>query len=214
MGIIATILQAVPIGLVLAISPGAALFGIIQTSIAKGFKAGILFALGIAFSDILIISLCLWGLAGSMENPTTRLLLSILGGIILITYGLITFFNKKSKLSAKRQQEVISDSQAAPIKLYQCFGKGAIFNFTNPFVWVLWIGIMPYSGHEIKIRILFFACILVTIFLIDIAKSFFSNKIKNMITHETGYVINRIVGLVFCLLGVIMIVRMLCELYI
>ena len=213
MGIVATILQAIPIGFVIAITPGAALFGIIQTSISRGFKAGILFALGITISDILIISLCLWGMVSIMDNPTIRFTLSILGGLILIVYGLFTFFNKKSDFSVKKQKEVLDSTGTTSIKPYQCFFKGFAFNFTNPFVWVLWLGITPYSGNTTQLHILFFVSILLTVFIIDLMKSFFAGKIKNIITHQVGYIINRVVGLVFCLLGVIMIVRMSVELY-
>lgn len=212
MGIVATILQAVPIGLVISVTPGAALFGIIQTSISKGFKAGVFFALGIALSDIIVLSLCIWGLANVMEEPRTRLIMSVLGGIILISYGLFTFLNRKTKLTSKRR-EVIEKAPTLQIKPYQCIAKGFVFNFTNPFVWVLWIGILPYSGDTVRMQILFFACILLSVFIVDLLKSFFAGKIKNMITHEVGYIINRIVGLIFCLLGVIMIIRMLVELY-
>lgn len=213
MHILSTILQAIPIALAISVAPGAAFLGIIQTSLNNGFKAGILFALGIAFSDIILIGLCLWGTAGIMHNPTAKLLFSILGGIILIGYGLVTFFNRKRPVKTRHQEEVLNDPRTDRLGKFKYPMQGFAFNITNPFVWILWIGIAPYSGPNINLQILFFACILLTIFCIDMLKSFFAGKLKKAITYEVAFIVNRVVGVVFCALGIFMIVRMLLELY-
>ena len=213
MNIVATILQAIPIALAISVTPGAAFLGIIQTSLNNGFKAGILFALGIACSDMILIALCLWGTAGIMHNETAKLLFSILGGLILIGYGLVTFFNRKKPIKTRHQEEVLNDPRSNKLGKFKYPMQGFAFNITNPFVWILWLGIAPYSGPNINLQILFFACILLTIFCIDMLKSFFAGKLKKAITYEVAFIINRVVGVVFCVLGVVMIVRMLLELY-
>ena len=213
MNILSTILQAIPIALAISVAPGAAFLGILQTSLNNGFKAGILFALGIAFSDMILIALCLWGTAGIMHNETAKLLFSILGGIILIGYGLVTFFNRKKPLKTRHQEEVLNDPRSNKLGRFKYPMQGFAFNITNPFVWILWLGISPYSGPNINLQILFFACILLIIFCIDMLKSFFAGKLKKAITYEVSFVVNRIVGIVFCVLGIVMIVRMLVTLY-
>ena len=183
MHILSTILQAIPIALAISVAPGAAFLGIIQTSINNGFKAGILFALGIAFSDMILIGLCLVGTASIMQNPTAKLLFSVLGGIILIVYGLITFFNRKRPVKTRHQEEVLNDPRSNKLGKFKYPMQGFAFNITNPFVWILWLGIAPYSGENINLQILFFACILLTIFCIDMLKSFFAGKLKKAITY-------------------------------
>lgn len=212
MNLLSTILTAIPFALAISIAPGAAFFGIIQTSITKGFKSGMRFAIGISCSDLILISLCLWGLASIMQNEKARLVSSFIGGSILIIYGLSSFFNKKSKLNEKHQQEVLSRPEKSSSNFTQ-YAKGFIFNFTNPFVWLLWIGITPYSGTELNSQIPFFLTIVAMVFSIDCMKSFFAGKIKNAITPNIAFLINRIVGIVFCALGVYMIVKMLLILY-
>lgn len=212
MSILSTILTALPIALAISITPGAAFFGIIQTSLEKGFKSGMQFALGIAFSDFLLISLCIWGLANVMQNEIARLVCSIIGGSILIIYGIVSFFNKKPKLGEKHQREVLEKTEKKNHFLSH-FAKGFIFNFTNPFIWILWIGITPYSGSVLQYQILFFLTILGTVFSIDCLKSYFAGKIKNAITPNIAYLINRIVGLVFCGLGIFLIAKMLVTIY-
>ena len=213
MNIVATILQAIPIALAISVAPGAAFLGIIQTSLNNGFKAGILFALGIACSDVILIALCLLGTAGIMHNETAKLLFSILGGIILIGYGLVTFFNRKKPIKTRHQEEVLNNPRSNKLGKFKYPMQGFAFNITNPFVWILWLGIAPYSGANINLQVLFFACILLTIFCIDMLKSFFAGKLKKVVTYEVAFVINRVVGIIFCVLGVVMIARMLVTLY-
>lgn len=211
MNLLSTILTAIPFALAISIAPGAAFFGIIQTSLTKGFKSGMRFAIGISLSDLTLIALCLWGLASIMQNEKARLIASFIGGSILIIYGLSNFFNKKSKLNEKHQQEVLRSESSSSI--FTQYAKGFIFNFTNPFVWLLWIGITPYSGAEINLQMLFFLTIVATVFSIDCMKSFFAGKIKNAITPNVAHLINRIVGIVFCGLGIFMIIKMLLTIY-
>lgn len=212
MTLLPTILTALSFAFAISIAPGAAFFGIIQTSISKGFKAALHFAMGIALSDIILISLCIWGLANVMQNETTRLLSSFIGGSILIIYGLVTFFNKKSKLQDKRNCDMLQSSGKVTTRATQ-FAKGFLFNFTNPFVWILWIGVTPYSGTTLTAQVLFFTSIIICVFSFDCLKSFFAWKIKNAITPNIAYLINRVVGVIFCILGCSMIIKMLISIY-
>ena len=203
------LLRAIPIGLTISISPGAALFGIIQTSLSKGFKSSIIFALGIALSDMLFIALSLWGLSSVMDDPQTRIIAAFIGGAVLIAYGLYTIFSKHSKVSSKQQQHVMAKdtSNDGHLHILKTISKGFLFNFVNPCAWILWLSILPFSGDRIEQRCFFFLCILCTIFAVDILKSFFAGKIKNSITPKTFYIINRVIGIVFCALGLFMIIK-------
>lgn len=205
-----TLLRAIPFGLAISVSPGAAFFGIIQTSLSKGFKSGIFFALGIALSDMLFIALCLWGLSGIMENPQTKVVTSFIGGAVLILYGIYTFFSKKKIVSKRQQEQVLAEAQlpaTGRFHILRTISKGFFFNFINPGAWILWLSIMPLSGDNLHQRVFFFLCILCTIFAIDILKSFFSGKIKNNITPNVFFIVNRVIGVIFCALGVFMMVR-------
>ena len=217
------LLSAIPIGLAISVSPGAALFGIIQTSLSKGFKSGIFFALGIALSDMLFIGLCLWGFAALLENPIAKMVFGIVCGCVLVGYGLLTFFSKRDTVSDKQREQVENrihevdklDNLSPVLHRHQYLNvlkpmsKGFLFNFINPGAWVLWMGIMPLTANnDIKEQVFFFGCILVTIFCVDMLKSYFAGKIKTMVTPKVFYHVNRIIGVIFCVLGVVMIVKM------
>ncbi len=217
------LLSAIPIGLAISVSPGAALFGIIQTSLSKGFKSGIFFALGIALSDMLFIGLCLWGFAALLENPIAKMVFGIVCGCVLVGYGLLTFFSKRDTVSDKQREQVENrihevdklDNLSPVLHRHQYLNvlkpmsKGFLFNFINPGAWVLWMGIMPLTAsYDIKQQVFFFGCILATIFCVDMLKSYFAGKIKTMVTPKVFYHVNRIIGVIFCVLGVVMIVKM------
>ena len=216
-------MSAIPIGLAISISPGAALFGIIQTSLSKGFKSGIFFALGIALSDMLFIGLCLWGFAALLDNPIAKMVFGLICGCVLVGYGLLTFFSKRDTVSDKQREQVENrihevdklDNLSPVLHRHQYLNvlkpmsKGFLFNFINPGAWVLWMGIMPLTANnDIKEQIFFFGCILATIFCVDMLKSYFAGKIKSMVTPKVFYHVNRIIGIIFCVLGVVMIVKM------
>lgn len=218
------ILGAIPIGLAISVSPGAALFGIIQTSLSKGFKSGIFFALGISISDMLFIAFCLWGFSGLMDNPTATSIFGFICGAVLIAYGVITFLNRHEKVSDRQQQQLTDrmqrmddklDGVALPshhrenISIIRPLSKGFLFNFINPCAWVLWLGIIPItSGYTVREQIIFFAAILASIFSVDLLKSYFAGRIKKIITPKVFLHINRVIGIIFCILGVFMIVKM------
>lgn len=220
-------MAAIPFGLAISVSPGAALFGIIQTSLSKGFKSGIFFALGIALSDMLFISLCLWGFTALLDNPIAKMVFGLICGCVLVGYGLLTFFSKTDKVSDKQREQVENRIQEMDDKIdkfdnlrpvlprhqylniLKPMSKGFLFNFINPGAWVLWMGIMPLTaGYDLKQQVFFFGCILVTIFCIDMLKSYFAGKIKTIVTPKVFYHVNRIIGVIFCVLGGVMIVKM------
>lgn len=209
---IAVVLKALSIGLLLICMPGAALFSILQTSISRGFKAGLFLAIGISISDILLVALCFVGIANLMtDNGTATFIMGLIGGVILIGYGIYTFFNKKTDLNPYRRRnpelEQRVEEKTSKFRMLQYTFKGFIFNFTNPFVWLLWIGVVPMSGDTVREQIAFLLLILICTFAGDVTKSFFANKIKQILTPKVIYWVNRIVGLVFLFLGVILIIR-------
>lgn len=210
-----TIITAFSIAVLIVITPGAALFSLLKTSIARGFRAGFWQAVGISLSDCLIVIFCLCGLAHIMENDTVRLITSIIGGIILIIYGGHTFFNKNTDLNPARKGKIAARFQNKEFELkpYEFIAIGFTFNFTNPFVWILWLGILPYSGITLNQQILFFLITLGIIFSFDLCKSFFAHKIKDFLTPEKIFLISRISGLLIGILGIALIIRTLFEIF-
>ena len=174
------ILFAFSFGVVISMSPGAAFFGIIQTSLTKGFRSGVFFALGIALGDFFFIALCLWGFAFLLDNAIAKIVFGLICGCVLVAYGLITFFSQHEKVSDKQRMQVesrinrvddkIDNLNAVPkrhryLNVLKPMAKGFLFNLINPAALVTWLGIMPFtSSYEPKRRAIFFCLIMISIF--------------------------------------------------
>ncbi len=210
-------LQGTIFGLMIAISLGPAFFSLLQTSVSYGFKAGLFMAIGITVSDISLILLSYMGISKLINNPDNQLVVGIVGGLILLIFGLVTFTRKPvSNMSSGQQQK--PDVPVAKGYNPFTFGiKGFFLNIANPFLIIFWMGIMSYVsanyGLETQTVITFFSGTIVTVFGTDLIKSFVGNKIKKYLNDKVLTWFNRIVGIILMASGVILISRVVYEIY-
>jgi len=209
------VFKALTIGLLLAIIPGAAFFSIIHTSLSKGFRRAFFLAAGIASSDIFLIACCYLGIAKLLAIPFFNILMGIIGGIILILYGVFTFLKKEINSEAKIEEITprIEQKIMTSNKNILYFFKGFLFNVTNPFVWILWLGITSNSGDTPRNQLFFLVFILATVFSADCLKGYFASKIKKIMSQKFLLIVNKIAGISLGVCGMVMIVRTLMELY-
>jgi len=73
---------------------GPAFFALIQTGIYRGFWAGFLLALGIIINDLVIVVLSLMGTTQAMVNMGSYTWVGIIGGSLLIAFGIFTYRRK------------------------------------------------------------------------------------------------------------------------
>jgi threonine/homoserine/homoserine lactone efflux protein len=189
---------------------GPALFALIQTSIHRGFLGGVLLAFGIFLSDLFLIGLGLIGAVQVFYKPNNQLLFGIIGSIILIAFGIVTY-RRKVKVNINIDNENSKkDDNPGPLTYVL---KGFFLNSTNPFVWIFWMGIVVgftanYQGTLIGL-FSFFATALLTVFGIDILKAFSAYKIKRFIKTEYIDWINKITGIGLIIFGIYLIFRTL-----
>src|SRR5664279_1113062 len=86
--------EGIIIGLTLAVMLGPAVFALIQTSIHRGTKQGIILALGIALSDLTVLVMSSLGAAQLLTDGKRSLIVGLIGGSILIIFGIVTFTRK------------------------------------------------------------------------------------------------------------------------
>jgi threonine/homoserine/homoserine lactone efflux protein len=202
-----TFLQGILVGMTIAIMLGPAFFTLIQTSIHRGFKSGVFLSLGIFFSDLTLVVLCYLGFSQFIYDPDHQLVLGIIGGSILIVFGLFTF---------NRKIHITEDEEALQIKGPRPFTfvvKGYFLNFSNPFLWIFWMGIMGVVssnyGKDIEKVVSFFIGTLGTVLTTDLCKSFIANKIKQRLNPNVMHWINRIVGITLVLFGLFLMLRVI-----
>ena len=89
------ILMAIPLGLLLCFMIGPVFFIVIETAVTKGFRAAIVFDLGVVTADLLFITIAISSSYRLIENLQDQPALFIFGGLIMVSYGFISFIKLK-----------------------------------------------------------------------------------------------------------------------
>lgn len=202
--------EGIILGITVAITLGPALVALLQTSIKHGVKIGIFLALGIFFSDLTVVIGAYFGASQLVINETTHRVFGIIGGTVLIVFGLFSFFRK---VNMNEQVEAIAEIRVRKESPFRYFLKGYILNLANPFLWAFWLTSViaissSYRGNKLSI-ILFFSGTLATILATDILKVVLATKIKLSGNPYVKLWINRIVGIIFILFGTFVMVNVM-----
>lgn len=184
---------------------GPAFFALVQTGIYRGFIPGILLALGIFINDLLIVSLSVFSTTKIMGNIENFSLIGILGGILLIIFGIVTYRKKTDIEDAEENSDIKTPHPLIYI------GKGFLLNAVNPFVWIFWISIVVgitarFSAESSKL-ILFFSGTLSVVLLTDIIKTFAASQFKKFITYKFLIIINKVAGIAISGFGVFLMLK-------
>lgn len=184
---------------------GPAFFALIQTGIQRGFWSGAFLAFGIILNDAVVVSLSLLGIAQIFTGTENYNLLGIVGGAILIVFGMVTF-RKKAKTESAEEDEIIKSPNAISFIV-----KGFLLNVANPFVWLFWIGIsvgiLARFEGDTSHMILFFAGTLSVVFTTDLLKTFLASQLKKFVNDKFLVLVNKIAGLALVGFGIYLIVR-------
>ena len=188
---------------------GPAFFALIQTGIFRGFLPGILLALGIFLNDLLIVTISIFGATTVMSNINNFSNIGIVGGILLVIFGIVTYLKKTEIEDSETNTEI-----NAPHPLIYV-GKGFLLNAVNPFVWIFWISIIVgitarFSADSIKL-IIFFSGTLSVVLLTDIIKTFAASKLKAIVTDKFLIIINKIAGIGISGFGIFLIIRTIFD---
>jgi threonine/homoserine/homoserine lactone efflux protein len=203
-----SLLEGIILGITLAFLIGPAFIALVQTSIHNGLHSGLLFALGIAISDITLVSLSYLGAIQFLRDESNQFAVGIVGGLVLIGFGLVTFF-KKYKVATKRGIEVkVTITGGGRIRYIL---KGFFLNILNPFLLIFWLGVMSFVsakyGVATKEVVTFFTAAIVTVFLTDSIKCLIASHIGRYLNITILTWVNRGVGVALVVFGIVMFVR-------
>lgn len=200
--------EAVIIGFFLSFMIGPVFFMLIQTSILKGFRAALVFDLGVVFGDIVFILIAYFGSKSLLEQIKDDPKLFYLGGTILLIYGLITFFDKRQKKVIEDDSLVVLPEKWNYLKL---FLKGFFLNFINIGVLAFWVGMIVVIGPNLEMnsnRIFnFFALIILSYLITDLGKIILAKQLKKTLTPVVIYKIKRLMGLLIIVFGIVLFLR-------
>lgn len=204
------IITAIPWGLLLAFSIGPGFFVLLETSITKGFRAAFTLDLGIVFGDIIFILIAYLSTNQLLEQLKDNPTLFIIGGIIMLAYGLVSFILLKKNY--KKETEIIEDPDELPKNNYfALFFKGFLLNFINIGVLGFWLMIIITHGPQMEMNTkrisIFFASILIFYLLFDVGKIILAKQLKHKLTRENIYKIKRVISLVIGIFGLFFILQ-------
>ncbi len=167
-------------------------------------------AAGIAVSDILLIIVCYLGASSLFEKEENKFYIGVIGGIMLIIFGVITYV-RKPEILRRRTKNYSNKKSLGP--LAYTF-KGFILNIANPTLIIFWLTAMGWvsshaeEGKLFNSVITFFSATVITVFGTDVLKSFIGFKIKKYLRPRLLLWINRIVGALLVVFGIVLIIQM------
>src|SRR4051812_1428917 len=148
---------------------GPVFFGLLQTSINKGFRQGVMYALGVSLSDISFIFLTYFGISTLLENPAVKNAVSLIGGLVTVIFGI--YYLLKPTLESVPVADLPKGKRNSNIIL-----KGFFINFLNPsvlFFWIATVSIVSVQYAENQYRIVsFFFGIIASLFSTDVLKAY------------------------------------------
>ncbi|MFC2176280.1 LysE family translocator [Bacteroidota bacterium] len=168
-------LEGFGVGLAMVVFIGPVFFTLLKSALSYGFWAGMMVAFGVFVSDVLCVTLCAFGAIPFFKNPDNQFWLAIIGSVILFGIGLKYLFkpsvNTESELKLGKGQYTAY------------FVKGFLVNFVNPFVFLVWIGVIGFAQTKYGVGAdlwLFLGAALLGILITDSTKVVFANRLKNL----------------------------------
>ena len=198
------LLTAIPWGLLLAFSIGPGFFVLLETSIVKGFRAAFTLDLGIVFADIIFILIAYFSTNQLLEQVKDNPFLFIIGGSIMLVYGIVSFILFKRNFK-KQQQDIIDEDNIQKNNYFALFFKGFLLNFINIGVLGFWLMVIINYGPQMEMNtqriFIFFTAILVFYLIFDIAKILLAKQLKHKLTPLNIYKIKRVISIIILIFG-------------
>ena len=200
--------NAVILGFFLSFMIGPVFFMLIQTSILKGARAAITFNTGVILGDVAFIIIAYLGSRHLLESIKDDPRLFFIGGLILVIYGLITYFDKSNKKEEENKPIIEIPVSNNYLKLLL---KGFFLNFINIGVLGFWLGLIVVIGPTLDMNpnhiFWYFTAILVSYFITDLGKIFLAKKLKKKLTTNVIYRIKKTMGILLIIFGVGLILK-------
>ncbi|MDV7137622.1 LysE family transporter [Maribacter sp. TH_r10] len=195
---------AIPLGFLLSFMIGPVFFVLLETSAVKGFRAALSFDIGVILADILFLTLAYFSSFQLLENLSNQPGLYVFGGVILLVYGITTYF----KTDVKKSKPSLRTKKSDYLSL---FVKGFLLNFINIGVLVFWLGIIivvgPSLNNDPNRIVVFFAAMLGAYLTTDIFKILLAKQLKRKLTYKRISRIKKGLGIILIICGLVLITK-------
>ncbi|AJH13230.1 MULTISPECIES: LysE family translocator [Myroides] len=201
------LLTGVTLGFFLSFMIGPVFFILIETSITRGFKAAIAFDIGVILADAVFFAIAFFSSFKLINAIKDDPALFLFGGMIMLTYGIISFIKLK-----KVQVQTL---QIAPPNLRReylnLFAKGFLLNFINVGVLGFWLGIIITLGPQMDMNpnkmFTFFGFTILAYFVTDLFKIFLAKKLREKLTATNILKIKKISSIVIMVFGLVIMIK-------
>ncbi len=198
--------NGIPLGIFLSFMIGPVFFVLLEISITKGFRAALIFDLGVILADVFFIGVAYLGSYRLIQSLKDDPALFIFGGIIMVTYGLISYFKLRKAHKAEVEEEAVELIKKDYLNL---FIKGFLLNFINIGVLGFWLLIIitfvPKMHMELSNVIWFFTTVIVTYIITDIGKILLSKQLRNKLTTENIIKIKKVSSILLIVFGIFLL---------
>jgi len=190
-------------GIIISFMLGPAFFILIETSIKKGFKSAIFLDIGILISDAIYLLAAFFVAEKINLWLTTNSFVKYIAGSIFIILGVVSIYKNVIQLrlqttEIKDVKEVEADPSKKIIYPFQLIIKGLGLNAINPGVLIFWIAASTYATNELKLGdfqlLSFFGITLLTMFVVDVFKIYFSSRLKKKLDNKVLSIIGVLIG--------------------
>jgi threonine/homoserine/homoserine lactone efflux protein len=198
------ILTAIPLGIFLSFLIGPVFFVLLETSAVKGFRAALVFDLGVVFADIVFILIAYFSSYKLIESLKNDPAIFIFGGILMLTYGIISFIKLKKLKSEVSEEEIEIVFQKKDYRAL--FIKGFLLNFINVGVLLFWFLILITVGPKLELEtsrmITFFGTLILTYLIVDMGKMVLAKQLKHKMTPKNTLTVKKIISILLIVFGI------------
>jgi threonine/homoserine/homoserine lactone efflux protein len=202
------ILSAIPLGFFLSFMIGPVFFVLLETSVVKGFRAALFFDLGVVLADIVFITIAFFSSYRLIQTIKDDPALFIFGGLVMLTYGIISFINNR-KEAKKIKIDEIDPKELAKTNYVSLFVKGFFLNFINIGVLGFWLAILITIGPQLELKtsrmLTFFSTLIITYFVTDIFKILLAKQLRNKLNPKNILLIKKFISIVLIVSGIFLL---------
>ncbi len=202
------ILSGIPWGIFLSFMIGPVFFILLETSIIKGFRAALVFDLGVVLGDIVFITIAYVGSYRLITSIKDNSALFMFGGIVMLAYGVISYIGLHKE---KRVDTLKIDNEIIKKDYLGLFIKGFFLNIINIGVLGFWLAIIISVGPKLEMQtsrmLTFFTTVILTYLLVDCVKIVLAKQLKTKLTPTNILKIKKGISIVLMVFGVVLLTQ-------
>ena len=202
------ILSGIPWGIFLSFMIGPVFFILLETSIIKGFRAALVFDLGVVLGDIVFITIAYIGSYRLITSLKDNSALFMFGGILMLAYGFISYIGLRKEIIIDTK---VIDNEIIRKNYTGLFIKGFFLNIINIGVLGFWLAIIISIGPKLEMQssrmMTFFATVILTYLLVDCIKIVLAKQLKTKLTPTNILKIKKGISIVLMVFGMVLITQ-------